>query len=72
MTAIISRGAVCRADVSSRSPDRPSLHMSWLRSNMKTKMKDDLEVIPMAYLGYVVLAIMTIVAAAVGVVIRLF
>jgi hypothetical protein len=39
---------------------------------MKTKMKDDLEDIPIAYLWYVVLAIMTIVAAAVAVVIRLF
>jgi hypothetical protein len=38
---------------------------------MKTKMKDDLEDISMAYLWYVV-AIMAIVAAAVGVVIRLF
>jgi hypothetical protein len=37
---------------------------------MKTKMKDDLEDIPTAYLSYVVLAIMAIVAAAVGVVIR--
>ena len=39
---------------------------------MKTKMKDDLEDIPMAYLWYVVLAIIAIVATAVGVVIRLF
>jgi hypothetical protein len=39
---------------------------------MKTKMKDDLEDIPMAYLWYVVLAIMAIVATAVVVVIRLF
>ena len=39
---------------------------------MKTKMKDDLEDIPMAYLWYVVLAIMAIVTAAVGAVIRLF
>ena len=39
---------------------------------MKTKMKDDLEDIPMTYLWYVVLAIMTIVAAAVALVIRLF
>jgi len=39
---------------------------------MKTKMKDDLEDIPMAYLWYVVLAIMAIVAAAMVVVIRLF
>jgi len=39
---------------------------------MKTKMQDDLEDIPMAYLWYVVLAIMAIVAAAVTLVIRLF
>ena len=39
---------------------------------MKTKMKVDLEDIPMAYLRHVVLTIMAIVAAAVGVVIRLF
>lgn len=39
---------------------------------MKTKMKDDLEDIPMAYLWYVVLAIMAIVATAVTVVIRQF
>ena len=39
---------------------------------MKTKMKEDLEDIPMAYLWYVILAIMAIVVAAVGVVIRLF
>ena len=39
---------------------------------MKTKMRDDLEDIPMAYLWYVVLAIMAIVATAVAVVIRLF
>ena len=39
---------------------------------MKTKRNDDLEDIPMAYLWYVVLAIMTIVAAAVALVIRLF
>jgi len=39
---------------------------------MKTKMKDDLEDIPMAYLWYVVLAIMAIVATAMVVVIRLF
>jgi hypothetical protein len=39
---------------------------------MKTKMKDDLEDIPMAYLWYVVIAIIAIVAIAVGVVIRLF
>ena len=39
---------------------------------MKTKLKDDLEDIPMAYLWYVVLAIIGIVAAAVAAVIRLF
>jgi hypothetical protein len=39
---------------------------------MKAKMKDDLEDIPMAYLWYVVLAIMAIVATAIAVVIRLF
>jgi hypothetical protein len=39
---------------------------------MKTNMKDDLEDIPMAYLWYVVLAIIAIVATAVTVVIRLF
>jgi hypothetical protein len=39
---------------------------------MKTKTQDDLEDIPMAYLWYVVLAIIAIVATAVGVVIRLF
>jgi hypothetical protein len=39
---------------------------------MKTKMKDDLEDIPMAYLWYVVLAIIAIVAAAVAVAIGLF
>jgi len=39
---------------------------------MKTKRKDDLEDIPMAYLWYVVLAIMAIVAAAVVTVVRLF
>jgi hypothetical protein len=38
---------------------------------MKTKMKDDLEDIPMAYLWNVVLAITAIVAAAVAVAIRL-
>jgi hypothetical protein len=41
-------------------------------SHMKTKTKDDLEDLPMAYLWYVVLAIMAIVAAAVAVVIRRF
>jgi hypothetical protein len=39
---------------------------------MKTKMKEDLEDIPMAYLWYVVLAIMAIAVAAVVLVIRLF
>ena len=39
---------------------------------MKTKMKNDLEDLPMAYLWYVVLAIMAIVAAAGVLVIRLF
>ena len=39
---------------------------------MKTKMKDDPEDIPMAYLWYVVLAILAIVATVVAVVIRLF
>jgi hypothetical protein len=39
---------------------------------MKTKMKDDLEDIPMAYLWYVVLAIVGIAVAAVVLVIRLF
>ena len=38
---------------------------------MKTKMKVDLEDIPMAYLWYVVLAITVIVAASVAAVIRL-
>jgi len=39
---------------------------------MKTKMKDNLEDIPIAYLWYVVIAIVAIVAIAVVVVIRLF
>jgi hypothetical protein len=39
---------------------------------MKTKMQDDLEDIPMAYLWYVVLAIIAIVATAVALVYRLF
>jgi hypothetical protein len=39
---------------------------------MKTKMKDDLEDIPTAYLWYVVIAIMAIAVAAVLLVIRLF
>jgi hypothetical protein len=38
---------------------------------MKTKMKDDLEDIPMAYLWYVVLAILAMIITAVAVVIRL-
>ena len=38
---------------------------------MKTKMKDDLEDIPMAYLWYVILAIIAIVASALAVAIRL-
>jgi hypothetical protein len=41
-------------------------------ATMKTKMKDDLEDLPMAYLWYVVLAIIAIVAAVVAVVIQLF
>jgi hypothetical protein len=41
-------------------------------ATMKTKMKDDLEDIPMAYLWYVVLGIVAIVATAVALVIRLF
>jgi hypothetical protein len=39
---------------------------------MKTKRNDDLEDIPMAYLWYVVLGIIAIVATAVAVVVRLF
>jgi hypothetical protein len=39
---------------------------------MKTKMKDDLEDIPMAYLWYAVPVIIAIVATAVVVFIRLF
>jgi hypothetical protein len=39
---------------------------------MKTKTKDDLEDIPMAYLWYVVLVIMALAVTAVVVVIRLF
>jgi len=39
---------------------------------MKTKMRDDPEDIPTAYLWYDVLAILAIVATAVAVVIRLF
>ena len=39
---------------------------------MKTKTKNDLEDIPMAYLWYVVLGIIAIVAIAVAMVIRLF
>jgi len=41
-------------------------------ATMKTKMKNDLEDIPMAYLCYVALAITAIVAETVAVVIRLF
>lgn len=41
-------------------------------ATMKTKMKNDLEDIPAAYLWYVVLAIVAIVAGAVAVVTRLF
>ena len=39
---------------------------------MKAKMKEDLEDIPMAYLGYEVLAILAIAVAALVVVIQLF
>jgi hypothetical protein len=39
---------------------------------MKTKMKDDLEDVPIAYLWYVVLGIIAIMAIAVAVAIRLF
>jgi hypothetical protein len=39
---------------------------------MKTKMNDDLEDVPVAYLWYVVLGIIAIVAIAVAVVIRSF
>jgi hypothetical protein len=39
---------------------------------MKTQLKDDLEDIPMAYLWYVVIAIIAFVATAVAVVMRLF
>ena len=38
---------------------------------MKTKMKDDLEDIPMAYLWYVVFAIVAIAVAAAVLIIRL-
>ena len=41
-------------------------------TNMKAKMKEDLEDIPMAYLGYEVLAILAIAVAALVVVIQLF
>jgi hypothetical protein len=68
-----SQGPMCHADVSSRSPGSSSLpRVTAKGATMKTKMKDDLEDIPMAYLWYVVLAIMAIVATAVAVVIRLF
>ena len=43
-----------------------------MKAKMKDALKDDLEDIPMAYLWYVVLAIMAIVAAAVVLVIQLF
>ena len=39
---------------------------------MKAKIKDDLEDIPMAYLWYVLLAIMAMAAVAVVLIIRLF
>jgi hypothetical protein len=39
---------------------------------MKTKMKDDPEDIPMAYLWYVIIAIIAFVATAVAVVMRSF
>jgi hypothetical protein len=39
---------------------------------MKAKINDDLEDIPMAYLWYVVLAIMVITATAAVLIIRLF
>jgi hypothetical protein len=39
---------------------------------MKAKMKEDLEDIPMAYLWYVVLAILAIAVAAVALTIQLF
>jgi len=39
---------------------------------MKAKINDDLEEIPMAYLWYVVLAIMAMAIAAVVMIIRLF
>ena len=41
-------------------------------ATMKTKMKDDLDDIPVAYLWCVVLALIAIVAGAVAAVIRLF
>jgi hypothetical protein len=41
-------------------------------TNMKTDKKGDLEDIPMAYLWYVVLAIMAIAVTAVVLVVRLF
>ena len=40
--------------------------------NLKTKRKDDLEDIPVAYLWYVALAIVAFVGAAAAVAIRLF
>jgi hypothetical protein len=39
---------------------------------MKAKVNDDLDDIPMAYLGYVLLTIMAMAVAAVVVIIRLF
>ena len=62
---------MCHADV----PARRTVLVSTCDgqgATMKAKMKDDLEDIPAAYLWYVVLAIIAIVAAAVAVVIRLF
>jgi hypothetical protein len=41
-------------------------------TNMKAKIKDDLEDIPMAYLWYVIFTIMTMAIVAVLVVIQLF
>lgn len=41
-------------------------------TNMKAEVKDDLEDIPMAYLWYVLLAIVAMAAVAVVLIIRLF
>jgi hypothetical protein len=41
-------------------------------TNMKVEVKDDLEDIPMAYLWYVLLAIVAMAAVAVVLIIRLF